>query len=184
MRRPLVPAETRAVAALAMMARPSESRLSAAAELTSPAAIESPVSSWKMRINEGYASGIQFPSILCTIEKPCHDGARAFARSREGYASFEGIHQAVIEFTYKMARRIIIGVVGVTVVLIGIVMLVAPGPGLIVIPAGLAILGLEFAWARVWLRKLRESISRSAANGRSARAEQHRARVESGRSSF
>ncbi len=90
----------------------------------------------------------------------------------------------MIEFTYKMARRIIIGVVGVTVVLIGIVMLVAPGPGLLVIPAGLAILGLEFAWARAWLRKLREGISRQAANGRSARAERHRARVASERSSL
>ena len=90
----------------------------------------------------------------------------------------------MIEFTYKMARRIIIGVVGATVVVIGIVMLVAPGPGLLVIPAGLAILGLEFAWARAWLRKLRESISRQAANGRGARAEQHRARVASERSSL
>ncbi len=90
----------------------------------------------------------------------------------------------MIEFTYKMARRIIVTVVGVTVVLIGVVMLIAPGPGLIVIPAGLAILSIEFAWARVWLRKLREGISRQSANGRQARAEQHRARVASERSSL
>lgn len=83
----------------------------------------------------------------------------------------------MIEFTYKLARRVIISVVGVTIVLLGIVMLVTPGPGLLVIPAGLAILGLEFAWARAWLRKLREGISRRAANGRQLRAEHHRARV-------
>ncbi len=58
--------------------------------------------------------------------------------------------------TYKLARRIVIGVVGTTVVLMGVVMLVLPGPALIVIPAGLAILALEFAWARRWLRIARE----------------------------
>ena len=64
-----------------------------------------------------------------------------------------------VHFTYKAARRIVVGVVGVTVLLIGIVMLVTPGPALVVIPVGLAILSIEFAWARHWLRRLRESIS-------------------------
>ena len=39
--------------------------------------------------------------------------------------------------------------------LIGIAMIVLPGPAIVVIPIGLGILGLEFAWARYWLRKLR-----------------------------
>ena len=39
--------------------------------------------------------------------------------------------------------------------LIGVAMLVLPGPGLVVIPLGLAILGIEYAWARVWLRKVK-----------------------------
>lgn len=42
---------------------------------------------------------------------------------------------------------------GLTVLLLGIVMLVTPGPAVIVIPAGLAILAVEFAWARRWLRR-------------------------------
>ncbi len=58
--------------------------------------------------------------------------------------------------TYKVARRIVVGVVGTTVVLLGVAMLVLPGPALIVIPAGLAILALEFAWARRWLRIARQ----------------------------
>lgn len=65
----------------------------------------------------------------------------------------------MLQMTYRLARRIVIGIVGATTVLIGVVMLVTPGPGLIVIPAGLAILGMEFAWARFWLKKLRASIS-------------------------
>jgi hypothetical protein len=51
--------------------------------------------------------------------------------------------------TYVWARRIVISVVGGTVLLIGVAMLVLPGPGLIVIPLGLAILGAEYAWARL-----------------------------------
>jgi uncharacterized protein (TIGR02611 family) len=57
--------------------------------------------------------------------------------------------------TWKWARRCAIAMVGGTVVLVGICMLVLPGPGIVVIPAGLAILSLEFAWARLWLRKVR-----------------------------
>lgn len=76
--------------------------------------------------------------------------------------------------TYKLARRIVVAVVGVTVVLLGAIMIVTPGPGLLFIPAGLAILSLEFAWARSWLRKLRRAISDNSFNSRERRAEQHR----------
>lgn len=79
-----------------------------------------------------------------------------------------------VDMTYKAGRRIVIGIVGVTVLLIGIVLLVAPGPAFIVIPAGLAILSLEFAWARHWLKKLRETISRRNADSLAERAENHR----------
>lgn len=61
-----------------------------------------------------------------------------------------------IEMTYKLARRIVVAVVGTTVLLIGIALIVLPGPAFVVIPAGLAILGLEFAWARHWLHRIKE----------------------------
>lgn len=80
--------------------------------------------------------------------------------------------------TYRTARRIAVLTVGSTVVLLGIVMLVTPGPGLIVIPIGLAILGAEFAWARLWLRRVRESISNQTSRNHAQRAERHRNRVE------
>jgi len=57
--------------------------------------------------------------------------------------------------TYTWARRCTIALIGGTVVLIGVVMIVLPGPAFIVIPAGLAILGIEFACARRWLKSLR-----------------------------
>jgi len=55
----------------------------------------------------------------------------------------------------RRIKRVIVFVVGMTVLLIGVVMIVLPGPAIIVIPAGLAILGIEFAWARRWLLKAR-----------------------------
>jgi tellurite resistance protein TerC len=57
--------------------------------------------------------------------------------------------------TYKWARRIVVAVIGGSVLLIGIAMVALPGPAILVVPLGLGILGLEFAWARIWLRKLR-----------------------------
>lgn len=78
--------------------------------------------------------------------------------------------------TYKLAKRIAIGIVGVSILVIGIVMIIAPGPALILIPVGLAILGLEFAWARLWLKRLRESISSRNMQNHGERAENHRRR--------
>ena len=43
--------------------------------------------------------------------------------------------------------RILYVVVGFTILLAGLAMLLAPGPAFVVIPIGLAILSLEFAWA-------------------------------------
>jgi uncharacterized protein (TIGR02611 family) len=50
-------------------------------------------------------------------------------------------------------RRFLIGTIGFSVLLIGLIMIVLPGPALIVVPLGVAILASEFAWARrVWRR--------------------------------
>ncbi len=81
-----------------------------------------------------------------------------------------------VKDTYKLAKRIAITVVGVSTLAIGIVMIIAPGPALILIPVGLAILGLEFAWARLWLKRLRESISSRNMRNHGERAENHRRR--------
>ena len=61
--------------------------------------------------------------------------------------------------TYKWARRIVVAVIGGSVLLIGVVMIVLPGPAIIVVPLGLGILGLEFGLARLWLRKLRATVT-------------------------
>jgi len=57
--------------------------------------------------------------------------------------------------TIRKVKRILIAVAGVTVLAIGIALVVLPGPAFLVIPAGLAILAIEFAWARRWLHNAR-----------------------------
>ena len=80
----------------------------------------------------------------------------------------------VVHLTYKAARRIVVTVLGVSVLLVGFAMIVLPGPAIIVIPVGLTILSIEFTWARLWLKRLRESIRSRSADIRGKRAENHR----------
>jgi len=58
----------------------------------------------------------------------------------------------------KQVKKIIIGIVGFSVLLVGVAMLVLPGPAFIVIPAGLAILATEFVWAKKLLNKVKDTI--------------------------
>lgn len=58
--------------------------------------------------------------------------------------------------TYRLIKRIVIAVAGFTVLLIGVAMIVLPGPAIVVIPAGLAILAVEFAWAKRLLIEAKE----------------------------
>lgn len=61
--------------------------------------------------------------------------------------------EKIARLTLKQARRIIAFVIGSTIVVVGAIMVPGPGPGLLVIPVGLAILAAEFVWARRLLDK-------------------------------
>jgi len=63
------------------------------------------------------------------------------------------------EVSYQLARRIVIAVIGGTILLGGIIMLVTPGPGVAIVLLGLAILAIEFTWAKLWLGKVRHSVT-------------------------
>jgi len=58
--------------------------------------------------------------------------------------------------TLKQAKRVISIVVGFTVVILGLIMLVTPGPGIVAIILGLAILGTELVWARRLLKRFKD----------------------------
>ena len=58
-------------------------------------------------------------------------------------------------YLVRQARKIVAGVLGITVLALGAAMLVLPGPGLLVLFFGLSILAAEFAWARSLLKRIK-----------------------------
>ena len=70
----------------------------------------------------------------------------------------------------SLVRKTIVGVIGGTVVLIGIALIVLPGPAFIVIPIGLGILASEFVWARrvvqrgrIFVKRVKRKVTGKAA---------------------
>ena len=62
--------------------------------------------------------------------------------------------------TLRQTKRLIVIVVGFTILLIGIAMIVLPGPAIIVIPLGLGILATELLWARRILNKIKSKFQK------------------------
>ena len=75
---------------------------------------------------------------------------QATPRARNGSGA-----ATALAVTLRKMRQLFILLIGLTVLLLGIVMIVLPGPAILIIPLGLAILGIEFAWARRWLAKFK-----------------------------
>jgi hypothetical protein len=59
-------------------------------------------------------------------------------------------------FILRSSKRIAVSIVGGVLVLGGIVMLVLPGPGLLVLAAGFAVLGTEYVWAATVLERSKQ----------------------------
>ncbi|MBI4729016.1 MAG: PGPGW domain-containing protein [Acidobacteria bacterium] len=73
---------------------------------------------------------------------------------------------AVARFTVRSGKRVVVTVAGFAILAAGAVMLVTPGPGILVVLAGLALLATEYAWAR---RALGEAKRRATDIGRTVR---------------
>jgi len=58
--------------------------------------------------------------------------------------------------TVEQVRRIFIVIAGFTLLLAGVVMLVTPGPGMLVILLGLGLLAAEFVWARRLMDRIKQ----------------------------
>ena len=63
----------------------------------------------------------------------------------------------------QLIWRIFIGVLGGTITVLGAIALVAPGPGVLILLAGLGILASEFAWASRAMNKTK-SMAKTAAD--------------------
>ncbi|MGH3734153.1 MAG: TIGR02611 family protein [Micromonosporaceae bacterium] len=58
----------------------------------------------------------------------------------------------------RLTLKVVVALVGVAIILLGIAMIPLPGPGWLVVFAGLAILSIEYVWAKHLLRYARERI--------------------------
>ncbi len=76
-----------------------------------------------------------------------------------------------MRFLWPAARKTAVFLLGTTMLAIGIIMVVAPGPAMLVIPAALAVLAVEFAFAKRWLASLRRRLSAAGVNRRRATLE-------------
>jgi len=63
--------------------------------------------------------------------------------------------RSALGFLPSPVRWVVVGLVGSTLIVAGVAMLVLPGPGLITIFAGVAILAAEFTWAEILLRRMK-----------------------------
>ena len=69
-------------------------------------------------------------------------------------------------------KRVLVGVVGGLITVLGVVALIAPGPGWLIIFAGLGILGSEFAWAARALKTAKGVANRAIDSTKIAKREQ------------
>ncbi len=73
--------------------------------------------------------------------------------------------KSVVSKTIGQVKRVVIAVIGFTVLFIGLAMVVLPGPAFIVIPLGLGILATEFVWARSLLKKVKNRLQNKLKGG-------------------
>ena len=68
----------------------------------------------------------------------------------------------VLRFVAASSKRIAVTVVGGAFVVGGVAMLVLPGPGILVVALGFAILGTEYAWAAAALDRTKRVASQAS----------------------
>lgn len=101
-----------------------------------------------MTVNEEKKNSKEFSDEFSTIEDA--------EKSVNEIISHNGVLSSFFKQpALKRARKVIILVFGLTLFLVGVAMIVLPGPALVVIPLSLAVLGTEFVWAKRWLNKLK-----------------------------
>ena len=78
---------------------------------------------------------------------------RSSPRKGRWRGRWQSWNQKVLQAGFHYVRRVVVFVLGGTVLLVGIAMIVLPGPAVVVIPLGLGILAVEFRWARRILKE-------------------------------
>ncbi|MEQ8821469.1 MAG: PGPGW domain-containing protein [Sumerlaeia bacterium] len=91
--------------------------------------------------------GVAFGLVFVAEYLPRESCAAALSAKSAGYRAWKSSPAPI--------RKTISFVLGFSTILVGLVMLVTPGPAVVVVPLGLAILAAEFLWAKrllIWLK--------------------------------
>src|SRR5918998_2976902 len=67
----------------------------------------------------------------------------------------------LLRFIWRSSKRAAVFVLGLALLTVGLIMFVTPGPGIVLVVAGLAVLATEFAWAEHLLDKAKEQAARA-----------------------
>lgn len=98
-------------------------------------------------ISLGVIGGILLLGVIASLMTPPKDEGPLAQLTVEA--------RRIVEPAWRNIRRLVVFVIGATLVAFGIVLIVTPGPAMIVIPLGLAVLGSEFVWARRLLKRIK-----------------------------
>jgi hypothetical protein len=88
----------------------------------------------------------------------------------------------VIRFVARNSKRVAVSVAGGILVLAGLVMLVVPGPGIVVVAIGFLVLGTEYAWAAAALERTKRMAKRAGDMARDRATKAGRAAKGAGQS--
>jgi uncharacterized protein (TIGR02611 family) len=68
---------------------------------------------------------------------------------------------ALVRFIWRSSKRAVVFVIGVALLAIGLIMFVTPGPGIVLVVLGLAVLATEFAWAEHLLEQAKRQAGKA-----------------------
>jgi uncharacterized protein (TIGR02611 family) len=69
--------------------------------------------------------------------------------------------RVTLRFVMRNGKRIAVSVAGLVLLLLGLVMMVLPGPGVLFVIAGLAVLATEYVWAQRMLNFAKRKAERA-----------------------
>ena len=96
-------------------------------------------------------AGILFVGIIAST-KTAHETVMLFSPLSDEY-------EQLLKASFRQAQKAVILLLGSSVLIIGIGILVLPGPVFIMIPLAVLILVMEIVWAGRWLRRIRDEIA-------------------------
>ena len=74
----------------------------------------------------------------------------------------------IVRFLLRSTKRVAVTAVGGALVLAGLAMLVLPGPGILLVAVGFAVLGTEYAWAAIAFERTKETAAHAGTMARRA----------------